>query len=170
MGPLHSLRPYLGQLPHPPSPSQGMEAAQLPQVPLGLLGLSQGEPDGADQSRDGVAREGDERPTSASGGEMKNTSCDVPKTNLEDNRIGIDSDDYGVFIWWPHEYFYSYAKLHGGVTNKEYLEGIHEFVLETIAYSKCIGKDPLCPCQDGDMCHYKGPNAWPVGERINEAV
>jgi hypothetical protein len=24
----------------------------------------------------------------------------------------------------------------------------------------CIGNDPLCPCQDGDMCHYKGPGAW----------
>jgi len=19
---------------------------------------------------------------------------------------------------------------------------------------KCIGNDPLCPCQDGDVCHY----------------
>jgi hypothetical protein len=26
----------------------------------------------------------------------------------------------------------------------------------------CIGGDPLCPCQDGDMCHYQGPNAWPI--------
>lgn len=26
----------------------------------------------------------------------------------------------------------------------------------------CVGRDPLCPCQDGDMCHYKGPNPWPV--------
>lgn len=24
----------------------------------------------------------------------------------------------------------------------------------------CIGNDPLCPCQDGDLCHYRGPNAW----------
>ena len=26
----------------------------------------------------------------------------------------------------------------------------------------CIGSDPTCPCQDGDPCHYKGENAWPV--------
>jgi hypothetical protein len=26
----------------------------------------------------------------------------------------------------------------------------------------CLGNDPLCPCQDGDICHYRGPNAWPV--------
>jgi hypothetical protein len=26
----------------------------------------------------------------------------------------------------------------------------------------CIGNDPSCPCQDGDMCHYRGPNAWPI--------
>lgn len=26
----------------------------------------------------------------------------------------------------------------------------------------CLGNDPLCPCQDGDMCHYRGPDAWPV--------
>jgi hypothetical protein len=29
----------------------------------------------------------------------------------------------------------------------------------------CIGKDPRCPCQDGDACHYKdcgNTKAWPV--------
>ena len=29
----------------------------------------------------------------------------------------------------------------------------------------CIGKDPRCPCQDGDACHYKDcgdTKAWPV--------
>jgi hypothetical protein len=25
----------------------------------------------------------------------------------------------------------------------------------------CKYGDPTCPCQDGDMCHYEGPNAWP---------
>lgn len=25
----------------------------------------------------------------------------------------------------------------------------------------CIGNDPSCPCQDGDACHYREPNAWP---------
>lgn len=27
---------------------------------------------------------------------------------------------------------------------------------------KCIGNDPTCPCQDGDQCHYKGENPWPI--------
>jgi hypothetical protein len=33
----------------------------------------------------------------------------------------------------------------------------------------CIGNDPLCPCQDGDACHYRDAGkgktftrAWPV--------
>ena len=27
---------------------------------------------------------------------------------------------------------------------------------DTQVYAKpCIGKDPRCPCQDGDACHYK---------------
>ena len=26
----------------------------------------------------------------------------------------------------------------------------------------CIGNDPLCPCQDGYLCHYRGKDAWPV--------
>lgn len=30
------------------------------------------------------------------------------------------------------------------------------------AAAQCIGKDPLCPCQDGDTCHYEGKDAWPV--------
>ena len=25
----------------------------------------------------------------------------------------------------------------------------------------CRYGDPTCPCQDGDMCHYEGPKAWP---------
>jgi hypothetical protein len=32
----------------------------------------------------------------------------------------------------------------------------------------CIGKDPRCPCQDGDVCHYKdcvGTKARPVAQR-----
>lgn len=32
------------------------------------------------------------------------------------------------------------------------------------AKPKCIGNNPLCPCQDGDLCHYKGPDAWPIPE------
>lgn len=30
----------------------------------------------------------------------------------------------------------------------------------------CIGKDPSCPCQDGDICHYRdsadGTKGWPI--------
>lgn len=31
----------------------------------------------------------------------------------------------------------------------------------------CIGRDPLCPCQDGDSCHYRDgtatdTKAWPI--------
>ena len=25
----------------------------------------------------------------------------------------------------------------------------------------CPHGDPQCPCQDGDMCHYEGPNPFP---------
>ena len=28
----------------------------------------------------------------------------------------------------------------------------------------CKYGDPTCPCQDGDMCHYEGPNPWPPRE------
>lgn len=38
---------------------------------------------------------------------------------------------------------------------------------EAIERKRCIGNDPLCPCQDGDMCHYAGPNPWPL-PRPNE--
>lgn len=51
------------------------------------------------------------------------------KTNLEEGRLGIDSDNYGVFIWYAWTYFYDYCRLGGGVTEKEYLDGVHEFLL-----------------------------------------
>lgn len=38
-------------------------------------------------------------------------------------------------------------------------------LLTAPAVEPCIGKDPLCPCQDGDACHYKDcgdTKAWPV--------
>ena len=38
----------------------------------------------------------------------------------------------------------------------------------------CIGKDPRCPCQDGDACHYKdcggGTKARPVAQPAQEPV
>lgn len=39
----------------------------------------------------------------------------------------------------------------------------------------CIGKDPRCPCQDGDACHYKdcgNTMAWPVpqAKSVGEVV
>jgi hypothetical protein len=39
----------------------------------------------------------------------------------------------------------------------------------------CVGKDPRCPCQDGDACHYKdcgNTKAWPVpqAESVGEVV
>jgi hypothetical protein len=40
---------------------------------------------------------------------------------------------------------------------------------EVVAYARglgvrrnCPGKDATCPCQDGDACHYEGPDAWPI--------
>jgi hypothetical protein len=34
----------------------------------------------------------------------------------------------------------------------------------------CIGNDPLCPCQDGDLCHYKdgadGTKALPIKPQV----
>lgn len=40
---------------------------------------------------------------------------------------------------------------------------------ECVAYARslgvrrnCPGKDQTCPCQDGDACHYEGPDAWPL--------
>jgi len=37
----------------------------------------------------------------------------------------------------------------------------------------CIGKDPRCPCQDGDACHYKdcgSTKASPVAQPEQEPV
>ena len=43
---------------------------------------------------------------------------------------------------------------------------------DTQVYKKpCIGKDPQCPCQDGDACHYKdcgGTKALPVAQPEQE--
>ena len=49
-------------------------------------------------------------------------------------------------------------------------EGINKHRARELAdhfvnFTSCIGKDPRCPCQDGDACHYKdcgGTKAWPV--------
>lgn len=29
------------------------------------------------------------------------------------------------------------------------------------AINTCRHLDRLCPCQDGDVCHYEGANPWP---------
>ena len=37
--------------------------------------------------------------------------------------------------------------------------------------AQCIGKDPRCPCQDGDACHYKdcgSTKALPVAQPAQE--
>jgi hypothetical protein len=37
----------------------------------------------------------------------------------------------------------------------------------------CIGNDPLCPCQDGDACHYKDTpktKGWPIPAAQGEPV
>ncbi len=40
-------------------------------------------------------------------------------------------------------------------------------LLSTSPGEPCIGHDPLCPCQDGDSCHYvdtEDTKAWPIPE------
>lgn len=40
-----------------------------------------------------------------------------------------------------------------------------EAVLAGVSREPCIGRDPLCPCQDGDSCHYvdtEDTKAWPI--------
>jgi hypothetical protein len=34
----------------------------------------------------------------------------------------------------------------------------------------CKFGDPSCPCQDGDMCHYEGPKAWPSPRREQDHI
>jgi len=51
--------------------------------------------------------------------------------------------------------------------------GFHDYaaVFHQALYSDCvpcIGGDPYCPCQDGDLCHYRGPDAWPIPRRDTE--
>jgi hypothetical protein len=31
---------------------------------------------------------------------------------------------------------------------------------------ECIGHNRTCPCQDGDLCHYQGPDPWPIPRTI----
>lgn len=32
----------------------------------------------------------------------------------------------------------------------------------------CPGGDEICPCQDGDVCHYEGPDAWSIPVDLNK--
>jgi hypothetical protein len=51
---------------------------------------------------------------------------------------------------------------------KEAMKGIAGTKLYThpapqaVPAKKCKYGDPLCPCQDGDACHYEGKDAWSV--------
>lgn len=56
-------------------------------------------------------------------------SREPQKTNLEAGRLGWDSDNYGVYLWYPWTCFYKYVKFPGGCTEQEWLEGVHEFTL-----------------------------------------
>jgi hypothetical protein len=42
-----------------------------------------------------------------------------------------------------------------------------------VSRRRCPYGDPTCPCQDGDACHYEGPDAWParmVSRRVPSVV
>lgn len=47
---------------------------------------------------------------------------------------------------------------HGGLQSAEVAEAVGLLIA---AGEVCSHGDPLCPCPDGDMCHYEGPNPWP---------
>jgi hypothetical protein len=50
-----------------------------------------------------------------------------------------------------------------GFTDEEILCGrCADAELRPLRRSDCLGQDPACPCQDGDLCHYRGPDAWPL--------
>lgn len=60
---------------------------------------------------------------------QRNVYYDEHKTNLQAGRLGIDSVADSVFFWWPHKYFYDHYNCPTGLTEKEYLDGVHEFTL-----------------------------------------
>lgn len=35
-------------------------------------------------------------------------------------------------------------------------------IVDPVGAGDCHGRDPLCPCQDGDPCHYLGENSMSV--------
>lgn len=43
-------------------------------------------------------------------------------------------------------------------------------IYEQSAPKQCRGKDPLCPCQDGDMCHYEGENPMQTAEEYEQST
>ena len=51
------------------------------------------------------------------------------KTNLERGQLGFDSDNYGVYLYYAWTCFYKYVKFPGGLTEEEWLAGVHEFSL-----------------------------------------
>lgn len=54
------------------------------------------------------------------------------------------------------------------------LQNLREALAQTVQPAEpCIGKDPRCPCQDGDACHYKdcgSTKARPVAQPAQEPV
>ena len=63
----------------------------------------------------------------------------------------------------------------GFADGKAAANAMHELARlgQEIEQEPCIGKDPRCPCQDGDACHYKdcvGTKARPVAQPEQEPV
>jgi len=57
----------------------------------------------------------------------------------------------------------SFVSDHGWAQSD--MDTLDALIALTKQVQPCIGKDPLCPCQDGDACHYKDAGdtkAWPV--------
>jgi hypothetical protein len=56
--------------------------------------------------------------------------------------------------------------------NDEWHEAVARSVPSTpsAATKKCEFGDPACPCQDGDMCHYKGDNPFPQPAGLSSAA
>jgi len=72
---------------------------------------------------------------------------------------------------WAHEWdksrTHTYFLLDRGCRlrmfeKKKFRQGTHRPWFYRLLPTKCVGNDPTCPCQDGDACHYKGKDPWPI--------